>query len=213
MKVYSGKSALMQDRTVRAAGYFLLIVALIISVPIVPPVGASSPQQDAKEAKEAGEKLDREARKALRAGKYEVGLKIYLGMIETDGRDNRARLGASFAYLKMQNYPPSFQQSKEVLSVDANNARAHALAGVSLLRSGFIRAAVGELQQSLDLDQEAWLTAARPKLTLRGPSKDARSSPICLQPDPESLTIWHLRAFLRRGLRILRKRQMPANLS
>ena len=177
MKVYSGKSALMQDRTVRPAGYFLLIVALIICVPIVPPAGASSQQQDAKEAKEAGEKLDREARKALRAGKYEVGLKIYLGMIETDGRDNRARLGASFAYLKMQNYPPSFQQAKEVLSVDANNARAHALAGVSLLRSGFIRAAVGELQQSLDLDpKEALAYGGAAEIDYyEGRPKDARS--------------------------------------
>jgi tetratricopeptide (TPR) repeat protein len=177
MKVYSGKSALMQDRTVRPAGYFLLIVALIISVPIVPPAVASSQQQDAKEAKEAGEKLDREAKKALRAGKYEVGLKIYLGMIETDGRDNRARLGASFAYLKMQNYPPSFQQAKEVLAVDANNARAHALAGVSLLRSGFIRAAVGELQQSLDLDpKEALAYGGAAEIDYyEGRPKDARS--------------------------------------
>jgi len=177
MKVYSGKSALMQDRTVRPAGYFLLIVALIICAPIVPPAGASSQQQDAKDAKEAGEKLDREARKALRAGKYEVGLKIYLGIIETDGRDNRARLGASFAYLKMQNYPPSFQQAKEVLSVDANNARAHALAGVSLLRSGFIRAAVGELQQSLDLDpKEALAYGGAAEIDYyEGRPKDARS--------------------------------------
>lgn len=155
MKVYSGKSALMQGRTVRPAGYLLLIVALTLSAAIVPPVRATSPQQTAKEAKEAkaaNDKLDRDARKAMRAGKYEAGLKIYLGMIEADARDNRARLGASFAHLKMQNYPPCFQQAKEVLSIDANNARAHALAGLSLLRSGFIRAAVGELQQALDLD-------------------------------------------------------------
>lgn len=152
MKVYSGKSALMQGRTIRPAGYLLLIVALTLSAAIVPPVRATPPQQTAKEAKGASDRLDRDARKAMRQGKYEAGLKIYLGMIEADARDNRARLGASFAYLKMQIYPPCFQQAKEVLSIDANNARAHALAGLSLLRSGFIRAAVGELQQALDID-------------------------------------------------------------
>jgi predicted aspartyl protease/Tfp pilus assembly protein PilF len=155
MKVYSGKSALMRGRTMRPACYLLLIVALTLSAAIVPPVRATPPQQKAKEeqkAKEVNDKLDRDARKAIRAGKYEDALKIYLGTIEADARDSRARLGASFAYLKMQNYPPCFQQAKEVLSIDANNSRAHALAGVSLLRSGFIRAAVGELQQALDLD-------------------------------------------------------------
>ncbi len=152
MKVYSGKSALKQGRTVRPAGYLLLIVVLTLTAAIVPPVRATPPQQNTREAKEANDKLDRDARKAMRQGKYEAGLKIYLGMIEANARDNRARLGASFAYLKMQNYPPCFQQAKEVLSIDANNARGHALAGVSLLRSGFIRAAVGELQQALDLD-------------------------------------------------------------
>src|SRR5262249_49885151 len=73
-------------------------------------------------------------------------------MIEANGRDNRARLGASFAHLKMQEYAACFQQAKEVLGTDNTNARAHALAGVSRLRSGFIRAAVGELQQALNLD-------------------------------------------------------------
>lgn len=149
MKVYSGKSALMQGRTIRLAGYLLLIVALTLSVAIVPPVRATPPQQ---KAKEANDRLDRDARKAMRGGKYEDALKVYLGMVEADARDSRARLGASFAYLKMQIYPSCFQQAKEVLSIDANNARAHALAGVSLLRSGFVRAAVGELQQAVDLD-------------------------------------------------------------
>ena len=155
MKVYSGKSALMRGRNIRAFGYLLLIAALTLFTANVLPVRATSPQKDskeAKEAKEAGDRLDRDARKAIRAGKYEDAIRIYLGVIESDPRDSRARLGASFAYLKMQSYPPCFQHAKEVLSIDANNARAHALAGLSLLRSGFIRAAVGELQQALDLD-------------------------------------------------------------
>lgn len=149
MKVYSGKSALMKWRTIRPAGYLLLIVILLLSAATVPAARATSAQADAKEATD---KLDRDAKKEMRRGNYEHALKVYLAMIEGDARDRRARLGASLAYLKMQNYSVAFQQAKEVLSIDANNARAHALAGVSLLRSGFIRSAVVELQQALDLD-------------------------------------------------------------
>jgi predicted aspartyl protease/cytochrome c-type biogenesis protein CcmH/NrfG len=104
--------------------------------------------------KESSDKLNRDAKKAMRSGKYEDALKNYNKIIEADPRDNQARLGASYAYLKMQNYPPSFQLAMEVISVDANNSRAHALAGISLLRSGFIRAAVGELQQALNLNEK-----------------------------------------------------------
>jgi tetratricopeptide (TPR) repeat protein len=205
MKVYSGKSAIKQGRTVRPAGYFLLILALTLSAAIVPSVRAISPQLSAKEAKEAkgaNDKLYREARKAMRQGKYDAGLTIFLGMIEADARDNRARLGASFAYLKMQNYPPCFQQAKEVLSIDANNARAHALAGVSLLRSGFIRAAVGELQQALDLDpKEALAYGGAAEIDYyEGRAKDARSKSYYahnLDPEEPDYLVTYARASSR----------------
>lgn len=201
MKVYSGKSALMQDRAVRPAGFLLLIVALTLSA-IVPPVRATPPQQKTKEAKEASDKLDRDARKAIRGGRYEDALKIYLMMIEADSRDNRARLGASFAYLKMQNYPPCFQQAKEVLSIDANNARAHALAGLSLLRSGFIRASVGELQQALDLDpKEALAYGGAAEIDYyEGRPKDARSKAYYahnLDPEEPDYLVTYARASSR----------------
>jgi len=159
MKVYSGKSFLKQ--TVWPSCYLLLVSILVLFASFLPPTHATSYLKDTnqkdssqrdKDSKEANDRLDRDAKKAIRLGKYEDALKIYLGMIEANGRDSRARLGASFDYLKMQNYPPCFQQAKEVLGIDASNARAHALAGVSLLRSGFIRAAVGELTHALELD-------------------------------------------------------------
>lgn len=205
MKVYSGKSALMQGRTVRPAGYLLLLIVLTLSLAIVPPARATPPQQKAKEAKqakEANDKLDRDARKAMRAGKYEDALKVYLRKIEADARDNRARLGASFAYLKTQNYPPCFQQAKEVLSIDANNSRAHALAGVSLLRSGFIRAAVGELQQALDLDpKEALAYGGAAEIDYyEGRPKDARSKAYYahnLDPEEPDYLVTYARASSR----------------
>ncbi|HKS39227.1 MAG TPA: aspartyl protease family protein [Blastocatellia bacterium] len=101
---------------------------------------------------EAREKIHREARKAIRKGKYERAVELYNDLINKRGQDLQARLGASFAYLKQQNYDLSFEQAAEVLKLDVNNARAHALAGVALLRSGFVRPAIAELQQSLNLN-------------------------------------------------------------
>lgn len=200
MKVYSGKS--WQDaRTVRPAGYLLLIVAMLAAT-VAPAVRATSPQEKGKDTKEANDKLDREARKAMRKGLYESALEIYLRMIETDMPDSRARLGASFAYLKLQNYAPSFQQAKEVLSVDANNSRAHALAGVSLLRSGFVRAAVGELQQALDLNpKEALAYGGAAEIDYyEGRPKEARSKAYFahnLDPDEPDYLVTYARASSR----------------
>lgn len=201
MKVYSGKSALRQGRTVRPAGYLLLVVVMLAAT-VSPPVRATSPQEKGKDTKEASDKLDREARKAMRQGKYESALEIYLRMIETNMADNRARLGASFAYLKMANYAPSFQQAKEVLSVDANNSRAHALAGVSLLRSGFIRAAVGELQQALDLNpKEALAYGGAAEIDYyEGRPKEARAKAYYarnLDPDEPDYLVTYARASSR----------------
>jgi tetratricopeptide (TPR) repeat protein len=198
MKVYSGKSALKKGRTLRPAGYLLLVVVLTVIAATVPPVRAT-PQ---KRASEANDKLDRDARKAMRQGKYDLALTAYLSMIEADARDNRARLGASFAYLKMQNYPPCFQQAKEVLAIDANNARAHALAGVSLLRSGFIRAAVGELRQSLDIDpKEALAYGGAAEIDYyEGRPKEARAKAYYahnLDPDEPDYLVTYARSASR----------------
>jgi predicted aspartyl protease len=145
MKVCSGNSAMTATRMIGLAGYLLLIVALILSTGTL---AAHPPQK----AKESNDRIGRDARRAMRAGKYEVALKIYLGMIDGNPKDSQARLGTSFAYLKMQDYLLCFEQATEVLKNDPSSARAHALAGIALLRSGFVRASVGELQQAINLD-------------------------------------------------------------
>ncbi|MFY9553768.1 MAG: aspartyl protease family protein [Blastocatellia bacterium] len=149
MKVYSETGLLITGRALRLAGCLLLIVAVMSSAftrqaaAVVP-----APQTN----KEANDKLVRSAKKAMRTGRYEDALKIYQEMVSADPGDVRARLGVSFAYLKMQVYLRCFEQAMEVNKTDPNQARAHALAGISLLRSGFVRGAVGELQKSIDLD-------------------------------------------------------------
>jgi tetratricopeptide (TPR) repeat protein len=149
MKVYSGKSALNVSRMIRLTGYLLLMVGLACSNVNRPLAGAPPPRQ---KANESNLRLNRDARKSMRAGKYEDALKVYRGVIDASLQDIPARLGASLAYLKLQNYVRSFEVATEVINIDKTNARAHALAGISLLRSGYVGAAIVELQQALNLD-------------------------------------------------------------
>ena len=155
MKVYSGKSTLNASRMTRLACYLLLIVGLTFSN-VTRQLASSThaQEQTAKQLRELNEKLVRQAQKAMRAGKYEDALKIYREMIDASPQDISPRLGASFAYLKLQNYVRCFEQATEAININKDNARAHALSGIALLRSGFVRGAVAELQQSLNLDQK-----------------------------------------------------------
>lgn len=153
MKVYSGESTLNASRISRLACYFLLIVGLTLSNVTLQHASITPAQeQKAKQLKEINEKLVRQAQKAMRLGKYEDALKIYHEMIDANPLDISPRLGASLAYLKLQNYVRCFEQATEAININKDNARAHALSGIALLRSGFIRGSVAELQQSLNLD-------------------------------------------------------------
>lgn len=94
----------------------------------------------------------RDARKAMRAGKYREAARIFEALVAVDAIDLKARLGASFAYLKLLDYARSLEAASDVLKADPANARAHALVGIALLRSGYIKQAKAELQSSLVLD-------------------------------------------------------------
>src|SRR5262245_8403688 len=146
MKVISEKSAHHASRILALAICFLL--ASFVGIP------HASRAASQEKLKPLNEKLSRNAKSKLRDGKFEEALKIYRSMIEADTGDVQAKLGASFATFKLQDYVHAFELAMEVIKTNPNNARAHALAGVSLLRSGFIRGAVGELQQALNLDDK-----------------------------------------------------------
>jgi predicted aspartyl protease/Flp pilus assembly protein TadD len=157
MKVYSGQSTLNATRLIRLACYLLLIVGLTLSSVTPQLAGVTAPQEQnskqlTKQLRDFNEKLVRQAQKAMRAGKYEDALKIYSEMIVANPQDISPRLGASFAYLKLLNYVRCFEQAAEAINIDKDNARAHALSGIALLRSGFVRGAISELQQSINLD-------------------------------------------------------------
>lgn len=148
MKVNSGKSALLSRRSVRLAAYALVIV-LVLSLSGVQHADTTSSRQ---KIKLSSGRLNRDARKAMRAGRYEEALGIYRELLEADAGNIQTRLGASFAHFKLAEYVACFEQATEVLKADPNNARAHALTGLSLLRSGLVAGAVIELERAINLD-------------------------------------------------------------
>src|SRR5262249_10449421 len=99
-----------------------------------------------------GDRQHREGEKAMRAGEYEKAAKVFVDLITGDEHDIAARLGASFAYFKLQNYSLCYDYARDVLKVDDNNARAHALAGLALLRSGFLVNATTEFIKAIRLN-------------------------------------------------------------
>lgn len=199
MKVYGEKSAEVAARAARLAGFSLLIISFAGSPALTSFAGGTPVQQ---KAKQSYEKLNREAKKAMRAGKFEDALKIYSGIIETNPADVQAQLGASFANLKMAEYLRCFEQAMDVLKTNENNARAHALAGIALLRSGFVRASVGHLQQSINLDEKEALAygGAAEIDYYEGRAKESRAKSFFahqLDPDEPDYLITYARASSR----------------
>ena len=201
----SGNGARILSRLVRLGTFLLIILALNWTPAFVPLVRATSEDK----RNDTKEKLFRSAKKSMRAGKYADALKIYSEAMVADRHDLQAIVGASFANLKMLDYLHSFEQAMEALKLDPDNARAHALAGVALLRSGFVRAAIGELQRSFNLDPKEALAFGGATTTKAGPKSHAN--------DPSTRTlwirmnriIWLPTRGLRRGWRTSRKPPMP----
>ena len=134
----------------RIAVFVTLLTALLSSL-----VGESQPWSHVSAAAIQNDSKvpgHREARKAMRAGKCEEAANIYERLVELDAGDLKAWLGASFAYLKLSDYVRCFDAATSVLTRDRTNARAFALAGVALLRLGYLKQATAALQSAITLD-------------------------------------------------------------
>jgi len=94
----------------------------------------------------------KEADKEMKKGRFEKAARIYLDLIKKNPGDVRSRLGASMAFFKIQNYELGFDQAYEALKLEPNNSRAHALVGITLLRSGFLPQAMAELSRAVTIN-------------------------------------------------------------
>jgi tetratricopeptide (TPR) repeat protein len=148
----------------------LLLVTLAISQAL-----AAAPED--QKAKDPNNKIYREGMKAMRAGRYEDAIKIYRDILARDNSDIQARLQISFAYFKSQTYRLCFDEASEALKLDENNARAHALRGAALIRSGHIPNAIEELHRAFKLNAKEPLAfwAAAEIDYYEGRSADARA--------------------------------------
>ena len=184
----------------RSAALVLAAAALSISIANVWQPGSCA---SAAELKTGSEKVShREARKAMRRGHYDAAAKIYERLFALNPTALNVRLGLSFSYFKMSDYARCFEAASEVLKSEPSNARAHALAGVALMRSGYLRQAAAEFQLSVNLDsKEALASGGAAELDYyEGRVTESRRKAIYahqLDPDEPDYLITYARASSR----------------
>lgn len=110
-------------------------------------------------AESRGKALKR-AEKEIRAANFTEAEKIYRQLLDKDQADKDARLGLSFALIKQLKLQDSYEQAAQVIAADPLNARAFALLGTSLLRSGEFRNSIEALYTSVKFDQKQALAIA-----------------------------------------------------
>jgi tetratricopeptide (TPR) repeat protein len=150
----------VKARTVKGAAIRLATVICLLASTLC--IGSGIVLSQSKEKKSA-QKLYNEAKKAIRSGHYEKARKIYHELLEQGEKDLQALLGLSLAWLKDQSYQNCYDRANEALEIDPENARAHALVGMSLLRSGYIYNSIQSLYRAFKSDPKeplAYGTAA-----------------------------------------------------
>jgi tetratricopeptide (TPR) repeat protein len=130
----------------------LRLVMIVLVVMLVSPSAAVL-------AESRGKALKR-AEKELRKANFGEAEKIYRELIERDQNDKDARLGLSFALIKQGKLQESFEQAAQVIAADPLSARAHALLGTSLLRSGEFRNSIEALYTAVKFNNRESLAIA-----------------------------------------------------
>ena len=110
-------------------------------------------------AETRGKALKR-AEKEIRGANFAEAENIYRQLLEKDQTDKVARLGLSFALIKQLRLQTAYEEAAQVIAADPLNARAFALLGTSLLRSGEFRNSVEALYTAVKFDQKQALAIA-----------------------------------------------------
>jgi predicted aspartyl protease len=110
-------------------------------------------------AETRGKALKR-AEAEIRRINYAEAEKIYRRLLEKDQTDKDARLGLSFAMIKQIRLQEAFENAAQVIAADPLNARAFALLGSSLLKSGEFRNSVEALYTAVKFNNKEALAIA-----------------------------------------------------
>lgn len=96
----------------------------------------------------------------IRKANFAEAEKVYRHLLEKEAGDKEARLGLSFALIKQNNLQEAYEHAAQVIAADPLSARAFALLGTSLLRSGEFRNSVEALYTSVKFNQKEALGIA-----------------------------------------------------
>lgn len=141
---------------------FVLVLALLMTFAAVPVKGSENQTTPIDPTEDVERGL-----KAIRVGRYENAVERLERAVTTAPDSLPAQLGLAWAYLKMRQFGPSVAQAVKVLEKAPENARAHALIGVALMRIGFLAEASGSFDSALRSDPgEALALAGRAELDL-----------------------------------------------
>jgi predicted aspartyl protease/Flp pilus assembly protein TadD len=110
-------------------------------------------------AESRGKALKR-AESELRKANFTEAETIYRNLVEKDQSDKEARLGLSFTLIKQIKLQEAYENAAQVIASDPLNARAFALLGTALLRSGEFRNSVEALYTSVKFNNREALAIA-----------------------------------------------------
>ncbi|MGH9841361.1 MAG: aspartyl protease family protein [Blastocatellia bacterium] len=96
----------------------------------------------------------------MRKANFVEAEKIYRGLLEKDPMDKDALLGLSFSLVKQIKLQEAFEHAAQVIAVDPLSARAFALLGTALLRSGEFRNSVEALFTAVKFNNREALAIA-----------------------------------------------------
>lgn len=130
----------------------VILLTLAFGLALSPAVPRAAAERGERKQKDPNEKVLRQAKKEIREGHYEKAIKVYTDLLDKVGPNIQAHLGIALAYAKLLNFLKCYEHATKVLEIDRNNARAHALAGLALLRSGFVPGAIERLVQSVTIN-------------------------------------------------------------
>ncbi len=139
-----------------------------------------TPASLAKADTDKPEKILKQATKSIRSGKFEQAIELYKTLLAQDSQNLSAHLGIALTYLKMLDYASCHEHAQEALKIDEKSARAHALAGMALLRSGYVANAIVQLNEAFKFNSKESLAfgAAAEIDYYEGRSKDSRQKAL-----------------------------------